>query len=291
MKKAILAASAALLIASPTLSFAQEEHQHEGPGDHAAPAEHEHAHPAGQPGGQPHGGPPGMAQPHGAPQGPPQGPQFHGGRAPEGPQAPQFNGEREHGREGALGPQGGRQPQAPQGQPFIHGGQPNQGEFRPDQGFHGERNLGDRGQGDRGQGDRGQGDHGQFGRDHGQFGRDQGQFGRDQGDHEHRFAQGWHGPLPGARAFNFGGHQYYRYHAQPYRYPHGYYGWSHHSWRRGDRLPWAFIISSYLINDWYDFGLWEPDYGAEWVRVGADAVLVDRATGEIIDVVPGVYYY
>jgi Ni/Co efflux regulator RcnB len=46
-----------------------------------------------------------------------------------------------------------------------------------------------------------------------------------------------------------------------------------------------------LINDWYDFGLWEPDYGYEWIRVGADAVMVDTSSGEVVDVVPGVYYW
>jgi Ni/Co efflux regulator RcnB len=52
----------------------------------------------------------------------------------------------------------------------------------------------------------------------------------------------------------------------------------------------VFISSAYYIEDWYDFGLWQPSYGYEWIRVGADAVLVNLANGQIVDVVPGVYY-
>jgi len=52
----------------------------------------------------------------------------------------------------------------------------------------------------------------------------------------------------------------------------------------------VFINSGYFIDDWSDFGLWQPDYGYEWIRVGYDAVLVNLADGQVADVVPGVYY-
>jgi Ni/Co efflux regulator RcnB len=68
-------------------------------------------------------------------------------------------------------------------------------------------------------------------------------------------------------------------------------GWDHHYWRRGEFLPSVFFLSDYYINDWYDFGLWEPDYGYQWIRVGYDALLINLATGQVVDSVPGVYYY
>ena len=98
-------------------------------------------------------------------------------------------------------------------------------------------------------------------------------------------------PRPGAQAFSYGGRQFYRYRASPYAYPHGFYGWAHHDWRRGEWLPSVFIAENYFINDWYDFGLYEPEYGYEWIRVGADALLIDVSTGAVMDVVPGVYYW
>jgi Ni/Co efflux regulator RcnB len=105
------------------------------------------------------------------------------------------------------------------------------------------------------------------------------------------YAGGARGPRPGAQAFAYGGRQFYRYRAAPYNFPRAYYGWSGHAWRRGEWLPSVFIVSSYFINDWYDFGLYQPQYGDQWIRVGADAVLIDLASGQVLDVVPGVYYY
>ena len=238
MKKLVLAASAALLVAAPGLSLAQDHHEGEG---------------------RPGGGAP--RAPASAPQAPrpapPQGGgQFHGGQS-------QFQG---------GGQPGGYHPQA------LPGGQ---GGYRP-QGFNngnGQPAGGYRPQAAQG----GQGGY-----------RPQGVSGAQPGRGAYYGQGGYHGGgggRPGAQTFGYGGHQYFRYQAAPYRYPGGYYGWANHSWRRGEWLPAAFITSSYFINDWYDFGLWQPDYGYEWIRVGADAVLINLADGQVVDVVPGVYYY
>jgi Ni/Co efflux regulator RcnB len=215
MKKIMLAASAALLIALPAVSLAQEDHPHGGgrPEGSAPPQGHPQVTPPSRPTAPPQGAP----QFRGAP--PPQG---RGGQP--GPQAFQPGG-------------GGR----PQG--FVQPG----GAVRPQ--FNGQAGQGGRG------------------------------------------FPGGGGPRPGAQAFGYGGRQYFRYQAAPYRYPGGYYGWTNHAWRRGEWLPPVFITSSYFINDWYDFGLWQPDYGYQWIRVGADAVLINLADGQVVDVVPGVYYY
>ncbi len=102
---------------------------------------------------------------------------------------------------------------------------------------------------------------------------------------------GERGPRPGAQVFAVGGRTFYRYHAAPYAFPGGYGGWGNHYWRRGEFLPPVFFLPNYFINDYWSYGLWAPDYGYQWIRVGADALLINLATGQVVDVVPGVYYW
>jgi Ni/Co efflux regulator RcnB len=246
MKKIMLAASAALMIAGPGAAFAQDqEHQGRPGGSHPAPPAAAPARPA-------------APQGHSAPQ-PSGAPTYHQPNFGAGTYRPQVNGQ-----PNANAPAGGRPTynaptsaapvngQAPLGGPRVPGGQ---GGYRPQPGQPGVQ---------------GGGYHGQAGP-----------------------PAGWRGPGPGpgAQAFNYGGRQFYRYRTAPYAFPRGYYGWAGHAWRRGEWLPSVFILDSYFINDWYDFGLYDPAYGYEWIRVGADALLVDLATGQVVDVVPGVYYW
>jgi Ni/Co efflux regulator RcnB len=251
MKRILLAASAALSIAAPAVGFAQDDHH---PND---------GHPAGEarPPGPPRGGqpalqstPPARGAP-GAREGghPPSVPVGQGGYRPQ-PDQPGA-------RPTLPGGQGGFRPQPEQAgaRPTFPGGQ---GGYRPQPGQPGYRHDGAPGAVRPG-------------------------F---QGDASRGVPQGWRGPRPGAQAFAYGGRQFYRYHAAPYSYPQGYYGWAGHAWRRGDWLPSVFIIDNYFIDDWYDFGLYQPQYGYEWIRVGADALLVDVSTGQIVDEAPGVYY-
>jgi hypothetical protein len=258
MKKKMLAASAALLFALPGLSLAQEDHHHEGGGRPAGPAPQVH-----QPTPPP-------ARP--AP------PQYHA------PQGGQTNGQAFRSGQGYQ-PQGGAARGYPQqGAPQYAGQASGQSGYRPD--YRGPSFPGGQG------GYRAQ--PGQAGY--------QGGFAAGQGGYRGAPAQGggrsfngqaYRGGAPraGGQAFGYGGRQYFRYRAAPYRFPGGYGGWDHHSWRRGEWLPQVFIDQAYFINDWYDFGLWQPDYGYEWIRVGADAVLINLADGQVVDVVPGVYYY
>ncbi len=102
---------------------------------------------------------------------------------------------------------------------------------------------------------------------------------------------GARGPRPEAQPFAFGGRNFYRYRAPVYAFPPAYAGWEHHYWRRGEFLPAVFFQPNYFIDDWWVYGLWQPDYGYQWIRVGADALLINLATGAVVDVVPGVYYY
>jgi Ni/Co efflux regulator RcnB len=64
--------------------------------------------------------------------------------------------------------------------------------------------------------------------------------------------------------------------------PPGYYV---HSWRYGEYLPSAWYAPNYYVLEWWLYDLPEPPYGYEWVRVGADAVLVDVYNGRVVQVV------
>jgi Ni/Co efflux regulator RcnB len=78
-----------------------------------------------------------------------------------------------------------------------------------------------------------------------------------------------------------------RFRAPVYRRPAGWYS---HRWTFGEFLPAAFFGRSYWIDNFYNFGLMDPPYGTVWVRYGSDALLIDRYTGEVIQVVYRVFY-
>jgi Ni/Co efflux regulator RcnB len=77
------------------------------------------------------------------------------------------------------------------------------------------------------------------------------------------------------------------FHAAAYRSPPGWY--SHH-WVFGEFLPVAFWARSYWLTNYMAYALAPPPYGAVWVRVGDDALLVDQDSGEVITVEYGVFY-
>jgi Ni/Co efflux regulator RcnB len=56
-------------------------------------------------------------------------------------------------------------------------------------------------------------------------------------------------------------------------------------WRRGAYLPPAF--ESNVVANYWQFHLRRPPYGYQWVRVGAEFLLVSAATGLIFDVIGG----
>ena len=80
----------------------------------------------------------------------------------------------------------------------------------------------------------------------------------------------------------------------PQRFHYGSYhrpnGWYWHRWSFGEFLPSIFFGRNYWINDWDNFGLYDPPPGTVWVRYGDDAVLIDEYTGEVIRVVYGIFY-
>lgn len=74
------------------------------------------------------------------------------------------------------------------------------------------------------------------------------------------------------------------YHIGPYHAPKGYH---YRRWVYGDVLPPTFWAQDYWLTDYWLFGLDVPPMGYEWVRYGPDALLIDLATGEIVQVVYG----
>lgn len=66
-------------------------------------------------------------------------------------------------------------------------------------------------------------------------------------------------------------------------------GWVDRHWAYGQILPAAYWAPQYFLSDYWLFGLEVPPVGAEWVRDGDDAILVNTANGEILQVEYGVF--
>jgi len=78
-----------------------------------------------------------------------------------------------------------------------------------------------------------------------------------------------------------------RFHSSNYLQPAGYQ--SRH-WGYGERLPRSYFARNYWITDFSMFGLFAPPTDLIWVRVGDDALLIDRYSGDIVQVDYGVFY-
>lgn len=105
---------------------------------------------------------------------------------------------------------------------------------------------------------------------------------------------GPHGPMagpgphgPGGPQFSYRGHMINRVHVAPFVYPGG---WGYRRWGIGMALPSLFLGEAYWYADWAAFGLAPPDPGFQWVRYGPDLLLVNIATGQVVDVVYGAFY-
>jgi len=78
-----------------------------------------------------------------------------------------------------------------------------------------------------------------------------------------------------------------RFRIAPYRPPAGFYN---HRWAFGEFLPRPYWARDYWLMDFAAYGLEPPPYGAVWVRVGSDALLIDEYSGEVITVAYDVFY-
>jgi hypothetical protein len=99
------------------------------------------------------------------------------------------------------------------------------------------------------------------------------------------------GPHPGMGGphpqFGYHGRFFNPVHVSPFIYPPG---WAYRSWAIGAVLPAIFLAPQYYYPDWATLGLDPPPPGAQWVRYGPDLLMVDIGTGNVIEVVPGVFY-
>jgi Ni/Co efflux regulator RcnB len=78
-----------------------------------------------------------------------------------------------------------------------------------------------------------------------------------------------------------------RYRAATYYAPRGY---SRHSWRAGERLPYGYRATRYVVNDYRHYNLYAPPRGHHWVRVDRDVVLTAVATGVVAAVVYDLFF-
>jgi Ni/Co efflux regulator RcnB len=211
---------------------------------------------------------------------------------------------------------GGRDNAAPQAQGHPQQGQPEQGGGHDRGGNRGAaqapaasapaaQNRGDRGNG---QGHRGAAppqaapqNQGNRDRNNGQSrGNSQGQRGQNNGNNNFNNRQGAasFGNRPGSNAgqrhdyssfrdFHRDFNASRRFHAPAYRRPTGWYD---HRWSFGEFLPRTYWVRNYWLDDFAAYGLPPPPYGAVWVRVGSDALLVDEDSGEVITVEYSVFY-
>jgi len=88
--------------------------------------------------------------------------------------------------------------------------------------------------------------------------------------------------------------QYYRSWNAPNRFRAGTYyrpsGWYYRRWTYGDILPSLFWSNRYWLTNYRAYGLTPPYAGTVWVRYGDDALLIDRFSGEVIQVAYGIFW-
>jgi Ni/Co efflux regulator RcnB len=58
----------------------------------------------------------------------------------------------------------------------------------------------------------------------------------------------------------------------------------------GAILPPLFLTPAYYYTQWAGLGLPPPEPGFQWVQYGPDLLLVNVATGRVVDVAYGVFY-
>jgi hypothetical protein len=98
------------------------------------------------------------------------------------------------------------------------------------------------------------------------------------------------GPIVGHGPYVFHGHPY-AWHPvhfpRPWVYPPGY---DYRLWAVGAILPPLFWSTpTYYYTGWDAMGLPPPDPGLQYIEYGPDLLLVNVATGEIVQVFPGAF--
>ena len=79
----------------------------------------------------------------------------------------------------------------------------------------------------------------------------------------------------------------HRFRVGSYRQPYGY---SYRRWNFGQHLPRQYYGQNFWLSNFLVYGLFVPPPGYIWVRYGPDALLIDRYTGEIVQVQYDIFY-
>ncbi len=79
----------------------------------------------------------------------------------------------------------------------------------------------------------------------------------------------------------------HHYRGPEFRWPRGF---SYHRYGYGEFLPQVFFGQNFWLYDYANYDLPYPPPGTAWVRYGPDALLIDRYTGEIVQVIYSVFY-
>lgn len=79
----------------------------------------------------------------------------------------------------------------------------------------------------------------------------------------------------------------HRFHIRAWAAPRGFH---YRRFRLGERIPRVLLAADFFLTSYWLYGLEPPPPDYVWVRDGPDAVLVDRYTGEVIQVVYDVFY-
>jgi hypothetical protein len=107
---------------------------------------------------------------------------------------------------------------------------------------------------------------------------------------------GPHGPGPIGPVVHFGPKNPFVFHgrpiqhirfARPWVWPPGY---RYQRWVVGGVLPPVFLGSAYYYANWAAVGLTPPQPGYQWIQYGPDLLLVELATGRVVDVAYDVFY-
>lgn len=96
-----------------------------------------------------------------------------------------------------------------------------------------------------------------------------------------------HGNAGDRRGFGMAYRAGQRFHAGAYNRPPGWYA---HRWMVGDILPPLFWAEAFWLTDYWLYDLSPPPYGFVWVRDGSSALLINQQTGEVVEVVYGMFY-
>lgn len=77
-----------------------------------------------------------------------------------------------------------------------------------------------------------------------------------------------------------------RYSAGRYYAPRGYQA---RAWRYGERMPYQYRSSQYVVRDYGRYGLRAPPSGYQYVRSGEDVVLAAVTTGLVVAVIASLF--